>query len=83
MMNRPTWPALASAYAFGLVTNHPYLDGNKRIGFLALATFLGINDLELETTDEDIVTTMLALADGRLTVPQLTRWVRARLRPTG
>lgn len=72
--------ALASAYAFGLVTNHPYLDGNKRIGFLALATFLGINDVELETTNEDVVTTMIALADGRLTEPQLTRWVRAHLR---
>ena len=32
---------LAAAYAFGLTKNHPYRDGNKRIGFLALATFLG------------------------------------------
>ena len=34
---------LAAAYAFGLVKNHPYRDGNKRIGFLAMATFLGLN----------------------------------------
>ena len=36
-------PMLAAAYAFGLVKNHPYRDGNKRIGFLAMVTFLGVN----------------------------------------
>ena len=71
---------LAAAYAFGLVRNHPYRDGNKRIGFLALATFLGINGCELDTTDADVVTTMLALADGSLTEVRLTRWVRDHLR---
>jgi death-on-curing protein len=71
---------LAAACGFGLVRNHPYRDGNKRIGFLAVATFLGINDHELGITDEDIVTTMLALADGRLTEAQLTIWIRDHLR---
>jgi len=71
---------LAAAYAFGFVRNHPYRDGNKRIGFLTLATFLGINDHELDTTDEDVVTTMIALGDGSLTEPQLADWVRDRLR---
>lgn len=71
---------LAAAYAFGLVRNHPYRDGNKRIGFLVLATFLGINGHELDTTDEDVVTTMLALADGSLTEAMLTTWVRDHLR---
>ena len=72
--------ALAAAYAFGFVRNHPYKDGNKRIGFLALVTFLGINHYDLETTDEDVVTTMLALADGSLTETRLANWVRERLR---
>lgn len=71
---------LAAAYAFGLVRNHPYRDGNKRIGFLVLATFLGINGHEVDTTDEDVVTTMLALADGSLTEAMLTDWVRDHLR---
>jgi len=70
---------LAAAYAFGFVRNHPYRDGNKRIGFLTLVTFLGINDHELDTTDEDVVMTMLALADGSLTEAQLAHWVRDRL----
>ena len=76
----PDLAVLSAAYGFGLVRNHPYRDGKKRIGFLALATFLGINDYELGTTDEDVVTTMLALADGRLTEAQLTSWIRDRLR---
>jgi death on curing protein len=72
--------ALAAAYAFGLVRSHLYRDGNKRIGFLALATFLGVNDSELDATDEDVVTTMLALADRSLTESQLARWIRSHLR---
>ena len=72
--------ALAAAYAFGFARSHPYKDGNKRIAFLALVTFLGINDYDLETTDEDLVTAMLALAEGSLTEAQLTRWVREHLR---
>ena len=70
---------LAAAYGFGLVRSHPYRDGNKRIGFLALATFLGINGYELTATDADVVTAMLSLADGKLSEPQLARWIRNHL----
>jgi death-on-curing protein len=72
--------SLAAAYAFGFVRNHPYTDGNKRIGFMTLVTFLGINECDFETTDEDVITTMLALADGSLTEAQLTKWVRTHSR---
>ena len=72
---------LASAYGYGLVRNHPYRDGNKRIGFLALATFLGINGYELDTADADVITTMLALAEGTLSEPQLAKWIRDHLQP--
>ena len=71
---------LAAAYGFGLVRNHPYHDGNKRIGFLALVTFLGINDLDFDASDEDVVTTMVALAEGGLSEPQLALWIRSHLR---
>ena len=73
---------LAAAYGFGLVQNHPYRDGNKRIGFLALATFLGVNGRELNASDADVVTTMLALADGKLTERELADWIRHRIDPT-
>jgi death-on-curing protein len=75
--------ALAAAYGFGLVRNHPYQDGNKRVGFLAIATFLGINGHELFATDADVVATMVALAAGDVTEDELARSVRRWMtRPT-
>lgn len=68
--------SLAAAYAFGLARNHPYRDGNKRIAFLALATFLQINGSELTTTNADVVSQMLALAEGRVTEDELAAWIR-------
>jgi len=67
---------LAAAYGFGLVRNHPYRDGNKRIGFLALVTFLGINGHDLEASDEEVVTAIFALADGRVSEKALADWIR-------
>jgi death-on-curing protein len=69
-------PALAAAYAFGLVQNHPYRDGNKRIGFLAMITFLGLNGYDFSATDEEVVTETLALADGRISEDALSGWIR-------
>ena len=62
---------LAAAYAFGLVKNHPYRDGNKRIGFLAMVTFLGMNGHELEATDAEVVAEIVALADGSVSEESL------------
>ena len=45
----PDVASLAAAYGFGLVRNHPFRDGNKRIGFLAMVTFLGINGYDFQT----------------------------------
>jgi death-on-curing protein len=67
---------LAAAYGFGLVKNHPYRDGNKRIGFLALITFLGINGHELEASDEEVVTETFALAAGLVSEKELADWIR-------
>jgi len=74
---------LAAAYGWGLVTSHPYRDGNKRTAFLTMVVFAGLNGLDLEATQEDVVTTMLAAAAGQLTEGQLADWVRARLRTAG
>ena len=68
--------ALAAAYGFGLVKNHPYRDGNKRIGFLAIITFLGLNGHQLRATDAEVVTEIIALADGRLSEDELGKWIR-------
>lgn len=76
----PDVALLAAAYGFGLVRNHPYRDGNKRIGLLAVATFLGINGHELEATDADVISEILALADGRVSEEELADWIRQRTR---
>jgi death on curing protein len=73
--------ALAASYAFGLVGNHPYRDGNKRVGFLAMVTFLGINGLDFEATEAEVVEQILRLAGGSLPEERLAEWIRSRARP--
>ena len=74
--DRADVPMLAAAYAFGLVRNHPYRDGNKRIGFLAMVTFLGINGHEFSANEAEVVTEILALADGSVSEEQHADWIR-------
>jgi death on curing protein len=68
--------ALAAAYGFGLARNHPFVDGNKRIAFLAMVTFLGLNDVEFAVSEADAVAVMLAVAAGEVSEESLTRWIR-------
>ncbi|OFW15644.1 MAG: death-on-curing protein [Acidobacteria bacterium RIFCSPLOWO2_12_FULL_67_14] len=74
--DRTDVPMLAAAYAFGLVKNHPYRDGDKRIGFLAMATFLGVNGYELSAADAEVVAEFLGLAEGRVSEQALADWIR-------
>jgi death-on-curing protein len=71
---------LAAAYAFGLVRNHPYRDGNKRIGLLAMVTFLETNGHVFAATDAELVAEMLALADGSVSEAALADWIRRHSR---
>lgn len=71
----------AAAYAFGLVRNHPYRDGNKRIGFLALVTFLGVNGLDCDAPESEVVAEILLLADGKVSEQQLAEWIRIHATP--
>jgi len=70
---------LAAPYGFGLVKNHPYRDGNKRIGFITIVTFLGINGHDLDATDAEVISEMLALADGRVSEEEFADWVRQHI----
>ncbi len=67
---------LASAYAFGVARNHPFLDGNKRTAFVLAETFLNLNGYVLPATDEDCYLTMIRLAAGELTQEEFAAWVR-------
>jgi death-on-curing protein len=74
--DRADMPPLAAAYAFGLVTNHPYRDGNKRIGFLALVTFLEVNGYDFSATDAEVVAEILSLAEGIVSEEAFADWIR-------
>lgn len=76
----PDLADLAASYAVGIAKNHPFVDGNKRAGFLALGLFLGLNGTRLKTTQLDATRTMLAVAAGEVDDAGLARWIRDRLR---
>src|ERR1035441_9084949 len=63
---KPTAFELAAAYADGLVRNHPFLDGNERIGFTAAVTFLELNGFHFTASESDAVLKALALAAREL-----------------
>jgi death on curing protein len=67
---------LAAAYCFGITKNHPFVDGNKRTAFLALITFLGLNDIDFTIPEEEAVVMMLAVAAGEVSEENLARWIR-------
>jgi len=71
--------ALGAAYAFGLSSNHPFLDGNKRIALAALDVFLQLNGWTLIASEVDAVSTILDLAAGTLTEESLAEWVRGNV----
>ena len=77
----PTVVEKAAALCFSLVQNHPFVDGNKRVGHAAMETFLVINGAEIDATVDDQERLMLDLAAGRIDRSQLTDWLRQHLRP--
>lgn len=70
-----TLEAKAARLGYSLVNNHPFVDGNKRIGMLAMLVFLEINGIELTCSDQDIIETGLKLAAGEMDDKQLLEWI--------
>ena len=73
---QPDLCELGAAYGYGIARNHPYLDGNKRVAFLSMVTFLGLNGLDIDASEEEVVTVMLSLAAGTITEKGLAKWLR-------
>ena len=71
----------AAAYAFGLAKNHPFIDGNKRAGFLGAGMFLRLNGYRLTATPQDATLTMLALAAGEIGESDYAAWLRTHTSP--
>jgi len=66
---------MAAHLAFSLIKNHPFLDGNKRIGILSMLVFLDINGLPVDCTDDELITLGLGLADSSITEQELIEWI--------
>lgn len=71
----PTIQQKASRLCFGLVNNHPFIDGNKRIGAHVMLVILALNGIELEYTQDDLSSTILKLASNEISYQQLTKWI--------
>jgi death-on-curing protein len=67
---------LAAAYGFGIASNHPFIDGNKRVAFYASVGFLRINGVYLKAGEADAAVTFVALAAGELSEEELASWFR-------
>lgn len=76
MYGNPDFADLAAAYGLGLAKNHAFVDGNKRVAFLSIGLFLGLNDYKLNATQVDATLTMLALAAGDIDEANFASWIR-------
>jgi len=70
---------MAAAYIAGIVRNHPFLDGNKRTGFLVGVLFLELNGARFTATEESAAQAILSLAAGTLDEPALAPWLRSNV----
>lgn len=76
----PDLATLAAAYAFGIVRNHPFIDGNKRTALVAARTFFLLNRVDLEAAQEEKYLTFLQLAEGSISEEELAAWIRQHLK---
>ena len=73
----PTIQTMAAHLAFSLIKNHPFLDGNKRIGIFTMMVFLEINGHPLTCTDDELETLGWGLADSSITESDLLKWINS------
>jgi death-on-curing protein len=78
--SKPTIFDLAASYGFGLVKNHPFIDGNKRTGFITAVTFLELNGYHFQATEADAAVRTLALAAGEMSETKYAAWLKENSR---
>ena len=77
MYGEPDFAELAAALGVGLAKNHAFVDGNKRVAFLAVGLFLGLNGYKLIATQVDATLTLIAIASGEMLEGDFATWIRA------
>ena len=73
----PSLQQKAARLGYGLVKDHPFVDGNKRIGAHAMLVFLALNGIEMDYTQEELTDAFLNLASGKIGFEELLQWVLA------
>ena len=76
---RPDVAGLAAAYGYGLLRDHPFRDGNKRVAFVTMAVFLGLNGYDLRAEEAEVVAVIRSAAAGETAERDLARWLRDRM----
>ena len=76
----PTVPDMAAAYLFHLVNDHPFLDGNKRVGTMSALVFLELNDCDFDATDDELTDVVLQVASGKMPKDVLSVFFRQHSR---
>ena len=79
----PTLIEKAAVLGFSLIKNHPFVDGNKRVGHAALEVMLMLNGYELTASKESTEAVVLAVASGTLDRQAWTEWVKEQIKPLG
>lgn len=72
----PTKEEKGARLGYELISNHAFVDGNKRIGVYVMLTFLEVNGIPITCTEEELVDLGLGTASGEMDYPDLLRWVR-------
>ena len=72
----PTKEEKAAKIGYSLVSNHAFVDGNKRIGMYIMITFLEVNGIYLDCTNDEVVQVGLGLAEGSLKYDELLEWIK-------
>lgn len=77
---RPSLQRLAASYAFGISSNHSFVDGNKRTALIISFVFCALNGLEVVASQEEAYLTFMALAAGKLSEEELASWFERNTR---
>ena len=75
----PTVLEKAVRLGFGLIRNHPFIDGNKRIGTHAMLVFLNLNSITLSYEDDELISTIMSVASGEMDADGLLKWIQQHI----
>lgn len=76
--SQPTIFDLAAAYGYGITQNHPFIDGNKRTGYIVMRTFLRLNGYDINASITEKYLTWIKLADNQISEAELANWIEEK-----